>query len=126
VLKIIGLSSIKQILKKSVKLGKYLTIINVILGVVVSKVYSNTLDLSQIMAIFGNFTLIEAMVLFLYGGAVDITGTAKWFSAMKILGIQKKEWQEGDSRSAENRALVYILCGIFLLIITIIFALLSS
>jgi hypothetical protein len=120
------LSSIKQILKKSLKLGIYLIIINVVLSIVVSKVYSNSVDSSQIIAIFGNFTLIEAMVLFLYGGAVDITGTVKWFSAMKILGLQKKEWKEGDSRSAENKALEYILCGVILLIITVVFALFSN
>jgi hypothetical protein len=117
------LSNIKQILKKSFKLGIYLTIINVVFSVVVSKVYSNSLDLNQIMAIFGNFTLIEAMALFLYGGSVDITGTAKWFSAMRILGIQKKEWREGDSRIAEQKALVYFICGIILLVETIILAL---
>ena len=121
--KIIYLSNIKQILKKSFKLGIYLTIINVAFSIVVSKVYSNSLDLNQIMDIFGNLTLVEAMALFLYGGAVDITGTAKWSSAMGVLGIQKKEWKEGDSRNAEQRAVVIFLCGIILLVETISLAL---
>jgi hypothetical protein len=119
------LSNIKQTLSKSFKLGIYLTIINIVLSIVVSKVYSNSLDLDQIMAIFGNVTLIEAMALFLYGGAIDITSTTKWFSAMRILGIQNKEWKEGNFRSAENKALVYIVCGIILLFETIILAFLS-
>jgi len=110
------LSNIKQVLMKSLRLSIEITILNVALSLLVSKVYFDNLDQSQITELFGNLTLLGAMLLFLYGGAIDFSGTAKWAEAMKLLKLHGKDWEEGDSREAERKALGYIICGGILLL----------
>jgi hypothetical protein len=44
---------------------------------------------------------------------------------MRVLGLTKKDWKEGDSRRAEIKALVYILCAAIFLVEIIVLAILS-
>ena len=78
------------------------------------------------MELLGNFTILESMLLFLYGGAVDLSGTAKWSTAMRLLGIGKGEWKEAEARSSEAKAATYFVCGAVLLLETIILAATSA
>ncbi len=114
-----------EILTQTARLALVLNIVDVALSFVLSVVYLDTLDLSQVSGVFGNLTLIMAMLMFIYGGAVDFSGTAKWASAMNLLRIGKGEWKEGDSRKAERKAIVYILGGAVMLAETIVLAIIT-
>jgi hypothetical protein len=140
----------KQILIKSIRLSIILTIVNVVFSIVLSKVFSGSFEMGQITGYLGNVTLLEVMLLLLYGSAIDFTSTTKWSSAMKLLRITTKRNEdeemsvtrvgkqmkltknrmrelEGDkTRSAERRALLYVLCGAILLAEIVALALLSS
>jgi hypothetical protein len=144
------LSTNKQILIKSLQLSLILTIVNVALSIVLSKVFSVGIELGQITGFFGNFTLLEVMTLFLYGGAVDFTSSVKWSSALRLLRIpikakeegkkldtslggqsklnkeSEREWETEKSRSGERRAIVYILSGVILLAEIVALAVLSG
>ena len=149
------LSTIKQILIKSARLSVILTIVNVALSLVVSKAFSGSLGPDQVTGSFGNITLLEAMLLLLYGGAVDLTSSVKWASAFKFLRLpigrihsRPGEEEEGSSdarggdkdktardrrlesdiersRGGERRAISYVLSGTILLAETVVLAMLS-
>jgi hypothetical protein len=123
--------------------------VNVVLSFVLSKAFSGNLELGQITASFGNVTLLEAMALFLYGGAIELTSTVMWSSMMRLLRIPTKHSEEDEMlftrvgvltrlikksakdidkkpRSTEPRAITYILCGGILLVEIVALALLSG
>lgn len=139
------MSNNKQILIKSTRLSIILTIVNVVLGLVLSKVFSGGFELGQVSGSFGNVTLLEAMVLLLYGGAVDFTSSVKWTSVFRLLRIPTGKKEERSdiklgnqamtskkideidiekSRSGERRAISYILSGAILLAEILILAML--
>lgn len=68
------------------------------------------------MNYLGNLALLEAMVFFIIGSAIDISHSAKWSTAMKTLKLREKGWTMQESYDAERRALVHIITGIFLII----------
>jgi len=110
---------------KSLRLSLYLTLFNLALSILVSKAYFGDLSLPSVTGLLGDFTLLVAMVLFLYGSAVDLSGTAKWVTLMHLLGLRKTDWKEGDSKNAERKAVSYITVGAILLVETVILALAS-
>jgi len=140
------LLSNRQILIKSFRLSIILNIVNVILSLVLSKVYSGGFETGQISEYVGNITLLETMLMFLYGGAVDFTSSVKWSSAMRFLRIpprhkgdeenigehnnldknRKKELDIEKSRSGERMALVYIICGAILLAELVVLAIING
>jgi hypothetical protein len=143
------LSNNKQILIKSTRLAVILTIVNVVLSLALSKVFSGGLEPGQITGWFGNVTLLEAMVLLLYGGAVDFTSSIKWVSVFRLLRIparakeeeetsdstlgnmaksskQKDEVDIERSRSGERRAISYVLSGVILISEIVLLALLNG
>ena len=143
------MSNNKQILIKSTRLAVILTIVNVVLSLALSKVFSGGLELGQISGWFGNVTLLEAMVLLLYGGAVDFTSSIKWVSVFRLLRIPtraKEEKEKSDStlgnkakrsihkeeadiersRSGERKAISYVLSGAILISEIVVLALLSG
>jgi uncharacterized protein YacL len=121
-----GLPRNLETLKKSLRIALFLTIADIVLSLVVSKAFSGSIEALQVSAVFGNLALILAMILFLFGGAFDLTATAKWSSAMRMLGISKKEWKERDSKMAERRAIVLIISGVILLGETIVLAIITA
>ena len=143
------MSNNKQILIKSTRLAVILTIVNVVLSLALSKVFSGGLEPGQITGWFGNVTLLEAMVLLLYGGAVDFTSSIKWVSVFRLLRIparakeveetsdftlgnktknskQKEEVDIERSRSGETRAIRYVVSGTILISEIVVLALLNG
>jgi len=76
---------------------------------------SGSISLTQVASNFGNLVLFEVMVFFLAGSAIDIFHSAKWSASMKLLKLRDKDWTMNESRTAERRALVQILTGVFLI-----------
>jgi len=134
-----SLLSFGQIIKRSVHLFFYLTILNTALGIILSLYLSGNLLIPSISGYLGNLALVEAAIFFLIGGATDFIHTAKWsqakksfklgdmYSAMKSTGRYMErsqvtkppkgtstKWTIEESHEAERRALVYVLVGIFL------------
>ena len=104
----------KQILEMSVRFLIYSTVFNIVTSVVVSLIFSGSVSVTQVADNLGFLILLEVMVFFLVGGFVDISHSAKWSATMKILKFRDKAWTMNESLSAERRALVYILTGVFL------------
>ena len=127
-----------------------LTIVNVVFSIVLSKVFSGTLESGQITSYLGNLTLLEAGFMFLYGSAVDFASTERWASTLKILRLNTmpneekevnkisseeqtfaiksgpKEVKNIKKRNAETRALTYVLCGVILLAEIVVLTLFSG
>lgn len=142
------MSNNKQILIKSTRLAVILTIVNVVLSLALSKVFSGGLEPSQIAGWFGNLTLLEAMALFFYGGALDFKSSIKWVTVFKLLRISTREKEEETyditqgkkvksskqneevdiekSRSGERKAISYVLSGAILISEIVVLALLSG
>lgn len=71
----------------------------------------------------GDLALLEAMVFFLVGSAMDIAHSAKWSAAMILLKLRDKDWTIQESHDAERGALVHIIIGIFLVVELLLLAL---
>jgi hypothetical protein len=112
----------KQVLLKSLRLMMYFNILNIIFSVVFLIFLIKVMEIKQFLDLFGNLTLIETMLLLLYGGLIDYSHTAKWFSTMKLLKISEKDWDAQEAREAEKKALSYLLAGFLMFIQMIIIA----
>ena len=106
-----------------------MTLFNFILSISMSFFQLGSFELETALDNYGNFTLIEAMLLFLYGSAIDISHSAKWHMAMKTLKIRphvyqaiqdEKDWNIQESKKAERKASIFIITGGFLLLEIII------
>jgi hypothetical protein len=111
-----NLLSFKQILERSLRLFISSTIFDIAASIVISLVYSGSISLTQVAGNLGNLVLLEVMVFFFVGSAIDISHSAKWSASMKILKLRDKDWTMNESRTAERRALVHILTGVFLVV----------
>jgi len=111
-----------QILRKSLLLLLFFNMLNLFLGIVLFIFSLKAFEINLFKEYFGNFALLETMILLIYGSMIDFTNTAKWSSTMKILKLSSKEWSLQESHNAERRALVYIITGILLFIQIIILA----
>jgi hypothetical protein len=92
------------------------------LGSILTIYYLKTFEINLFGEYYGDFALVETMLLLIYGSMIDFTHTAKWSSTMKLLKIRGSEWSLQESRVAERRALTYIMAGVFLFIQIIILA----
>jgi len=104
----------KQVLWRSVRLFIYSTFFNVAASVVLSLVLSGSISVKQVADTLGLLILLEIMVFFFVGGAIDVSHSAKWSAAMKVLKLRDASWTMNESLNAERRALVYVLTGVFL------------
>jgi len=95
----------KQILIKSIRLTVILNILNLVLSLALSKVFSGGFEIGQITGIFGNITLLETMALFLYGGAIDFSNSVTWSSITRILRLpfEAKEDNKKPDYSTHDR-----------------------
>ncbi len=100
-----------------------MTILNLVSSFAASKFFSGSFDLNQVSGYYGDFLLFETMLFLLFGSATDITHTAKWSTAMRLLKLRKNDWNIEESREAERNALVYIFLGSFLFVQIIILVL---
>jgi hypothetical protein len=111
-----NLLTFKQILERSVRLFFYFTLFNIATSIVISQILSGSISLTQVTDTLGNLALLEAMVFFFFGSAVDIFHSAKWSAAMKLLKLRNTDWTTNESRKAERGALVYVMTGVFLIV----------
>ena len=91
-------------------------------SIVISLIFSGSINLAHVSDNLGNLALLEAMVFFFVGSAIDVSHSAKWSTAMKLLKLRKTEWNIQESYEAERKALVYIVTGMFLFLQSIILA----
>lgn len=144
-----------KILVKSAKYSIILTIINVIISLVVSLIFTGGIETSQITGNLGNITLLESVCLFL-AAPVTLYNTAtrrdSYRSDGSAEGDENKEdedytiarvpngrggWfvgligrrravpNEGD-RGNVGKALTFVLCGAILFVETVALAFMSS
>ena len=111
-----NLPTFKQILDKSIRFFIYSTLFNIVASIVMSLIFSGSISLIQVAGNLGNLVLLEVMVFFFAGSAIDISHSAKWSASMKLLKLRETDWTMNESRKAERRALVHILTGVFLIV----------
>ena len=106
----------KRILLRSLRRFLYLTLCNLIASIIIALFFTHNFTHLQLTSDIGNFALFEAMVLFFVASAVDISHSAKWSTAMKLLKLSSTTWTLEESRMAERDALVHVLTGVFLIL----------
>jgi hypothetical protein len=111
-----NLLTFKQILERSICFFFYFTLFNIATSIIASQILSGSISLTQVTDTLGDLALLEAMVFFFLGSAIDISHSAKWSVAMKLLKLRSKDWTTNESRKAERGALVYIMTGVFLIV----------
>jgi hypothetical protein len=117
---------------KSAQFSLGITLVNVILSLILSQVFFEGFATGQFIGTLGNITLLESMLLVIYGSIVFWTNTKKlraektyepypvyiragrwvrWVlpTMRRIVGVD-----EGDPRK-ERRGFFFLLCGAFLL-----------
>jgi hypothetical protein len=71
---------------------------------------------------FTLFTLVEAAVFFLIGGAVDIGGSLSFRRIMDHVSKKEGAWSTEAHRQAQSRAFPFVVTGIILLVLSFILA----
>jgi hypothetical protein len=84
-------------------------------SIIISLVFSGSISLTQVSDNLGNLALLETMIFFFVGSAIDISHSAKWSAAMKLLKLRDTDWTVKDSRDVERKALIYIMTGVFII-----------
>ncbi len=67
---------------------------------------------------FTLFTLIEAALLFLMGGAIDVGGSLSFSKVRDKVTKAEKVWSAEGHRRAQSRAAPFIVTGIILFLIS--------
>ena len=67
---------------------------------------------------FTLFTLTEAALLFLAGGALDIGGSLSFRRVMDHVAKKESSWTLDGHRKAQSRALPLIMTGVILLLLS--------
>ncbi|MBS7614471.1 hypothetical protein KEJ18_01875 [Candidatus Bathyarchaeota archaeon] len=115
----------KKVLKNSARLFVCMTLFDIVASVISSLFFSGYVLTARVLDALGFLVLLEAMVFFFAGGAVDMLHSAKGSMVMKILKLRDKAWTMNESLVAERRALVYVLTGLFLILELILLSLLG-
>jgi len=92
------------------------------MSIVISLVFSGNVNLTHVSDNLGNLALLEAMIFFFVGSAIEMSHSAKWSATMKLLKLRKTEWNIQESYKGERKALGYIVTGMFLFLQSIILA----
>ena len=135
------MSTTKEILIKSAQLSIGLTLVNIIFSLILSQASFGVLETKQFMGTLGNITLLESMLLFIYGfiGAYSNTERLRWYNkddnnsvnVRTRIGIwafptkRRMEVVDDGDPGKEWRYFTSILCGGIFLIETVALALLT-
>ena len=110
-------SAILAILRKSITLACVIMFADAT-GVAVG---SNVLRLN-LVPYYTLIMFVEAGLLFLVGGALDVSGSLGFARITDRITGTKKSWTVSEHNQAQQRAAPYIVAGILLLVLSVILA----